>query len=104
MEKAEFLNHTFVNHFNTNQMPIEHADIPIVNPDNSIGGTLCSEEEVYKLLCSLETIKSNGDDDISAIMLKNFQKNGKYPVLLPSQNIEITQIHLTIGQSPCSQY
>ena len=71
VEKAELLNHTFVNHFNTNQKPIEYADIPFINPDNSIDGTLCSEEEIYKLLCSLDTTKSNGDDDISAIMFKS---------------------------------
>ena len=71
VEKAELLNRTFVNHFNTDQEPVEYADIPFVNPDNSIDGTLCSEEEVYKLLCSLDTTKSNGDDDISAIMFKS---------------------------------
>ena len=32
---------------------------------------LCSEEEVYNLLHSLDTTKSNGNDYISAIMLKN---------------------------------
>ena len=31
---------------------------------------LCSEDEVYELLCSLDTTKGSGDDDISAIMLK----------------------------------
>jgi len=31
--KAELLNHTFVSHFNTKQMPIQHSDIPEVNPD-----------------------------------------------------------------------
>ena len=52
-------------------MPINHADIPPVNPEESCDSILCSEEEVYNLLCSLDTTKSNGDDDISAIMLHN---------------------------------
>ena len=69
-DKAELLNHTFVSHFNTAQLPINHTDIPPVNPEDSCDCILCSEEEVYKLLCSLDTTKSNGDDDISAIMLK----------------------------------
>ena len=70
-DKAELLNHTFVSHFNTTQLPINHADIPPVNSEGSCDSILCSEEEVYNLLCSLDTTKSNGDDDISAIMLHN---------------------------------
>ena len=34
-DKAELLNHTFVSHFNTAQMPINHTDIPPVNPEDS---------------------------------------------------------------------
>ena len=52
-------------------MPINHTDIPPVNPEDSCDSILCSEEEVYNLLRSLDTTKSNGHDDISAIMLKN---------------------------------
>ena len=70
-DKAELLNHTFVSHFNTAQMPINHTDIPPVNPEDSSDSILCSEEEVYNLLRSLDTTKSNGDDEISAIMLVN---------------------------------
>ena len=70
-DKAELLNHTFFSHFNTTQMPINHTDIPPVNPEDSCDNILCSDEEVYNLLHSLDTTKSNGNDDISAIMLKN---------------------------------
>ena len=66
--KAELLNHTFVSHFNTKQMPIQHSDIPEVNPEDSYDGIQCSEEEVYNLLCSLDTSKSNRD---AAVMLRN---------------------------------
>ena len=70
-DKAELLNHTFVSHFNTTQLPINHTDIPPVNSEESCDSILCSEEEVYNLLCSLNTTTSNGDDDISAIMLQS---------------------------------
>ena len=49
---------------------INLTDIPSVNPDDSCDGILCSEE-VYNLLRSLDTTKSNGDNDISAIMFQN---------------------------------
>ena len=49
---------------------INLTDIPSVNPDDSCDGILCSEE-VYNLLHSLDTTKSNGDNDISVIMLQN---------------------------------
>ena len=52
-------------------MSINHTDIPPVNPEDSCDSILCSEEEVYNLLHSLDTTKSNGDNDISAIMVKN---------------------------------
>ena len=52
-------------------MPIQHSDIPEVNPEDPYGSIQCSEDEVYNLLCSLDTSKSNGDDDISAVMLRN---------------------------------
>ena len=51
-------------------MPINLTDIPSVNPDDFCDSILCSEE-VYNLLRSLDTTKSNGYDDISAIMLQN---------------------------------
>ena len=38
-DKAELLNHTFVSHFNIEQMPINHTDIPPVNPQHS--STFC---------------------------------------------------------------
>jgi len=69
-DKTQLLNHTFVSHFNTEQMPINLTDIPSVNPDDSRDSILCFEE-VYSLLHSLDTTKSNGDDGISAIMLQN---------------------------------
>ena len=31
---------------------------------------MCSEDEVYELLWTIDTTKSSGDDDISARMLK----------------------------------
>ena len=57
MEKAELLNRTFAQHFNSKQPSLGLADIPSVNPDNLSDNIMCSEEEAYELLCSLDTTK-----------------------------------------------
>ena len=61
-------------HLSLSKCPlINLTDIPSVNPtaDNSCDDSILCSEEVYNLLHSLDTTKSNGDDDISAIMLQN---------------------------------
>ena len=57
MEKAEPLNRTFAQRFNSKQPSLGLADIPSVNPDNLSDNIMCSEEEAYELLCSLDTTK-----------------------------------------------
>ena len=67
MDKANLLNITFTNHYNHSVPELSISDHPEVDcPDDF----LCSEDEVYELLCTLDTTKSSGDDDISARMLK----------------------------------
>ena len=57
-DKAELLNHTFVSHFNTEQIPINLTDIPSVLIQMiSVTAFLCSEE-VYNLLRSLNATKA----------------------------------------------
>ena len=55
---------------------------------------LCTEEEVYELLCSLDTSTSNGDDDISAKMLKATAQSIT-PVVT-----QIFNISLKLGEIP----
>ena len=45
-------------------------DIPEVPHNDCPDELLCTEEEVYDLLSTLDVSKSNGHDDISARMLK----------------------------------
>jgi len=101
---------------------INLTDIPSVNPtaDNSCDDSILCSDEVYNLLHSLDTTKSNGDDDISAIMLQNtalgiteavtkmfnisiplaqLPDEWKISRSLPSQNMETTQTHPTTAQS-----
>ena len=69
LDKANLLNTTFVNNFN-----YSISGIPGDLPDVVLGGCptdiLCTEDEIYDLLCTLDTTKANRHDDISAKMLK----------------------------------
>ena len=75
-------------------MPIQHSDIPKVNPEDSYDSIQCSEEEVYKLLCSLDTSKSNGDDDISDVMLRNTARS------ITEAVTKIFNISIFLGELP----
>ena len=66
-EKANLLNSFFHSCFNTSHLPISSpAESSIVSPIEF----LCTEEEVFDLLVSLDVSKANGPDGISARMLK----------------------------------
>ena len=69
-DKANLLNSTFSSHFNRSVPELSSFDLPVTDPDTCPSDILCTEEEVYELLCSLDTSTSNGDDGISATMLK----------------------------------
>ena len=69
-DKANLLNATFSSYFNRAVPELSPSDLPKSVPDVCPEDILCSEDEVYELLCSLDTTKGSGDDDISAIMLK----------------------------------
>jgi len=64
-------NPTFISHFNYKQPPLTSADLPLTDPSVSVDNILCSEDQVYELLTSIDTTtaKFNGHDNISAIML-----------------------------------
>ena len=93
MEKAELLNRTLAQHFNSKQPPLGPADIPMVNPDDLHVNILCSEEEVYELLCSLDTTKASGSD-ISAHMLK------KTALSITEAITTLFNIFITLGELP----
>ena len=70
VEKANLLNYTFISHFNNKQPPLTLTDLPLTDPSVSVDNILCSEDQVYELLTSIDTTTANGHDNISAIMLK----------------------------------
>ena len=70
LDKANLLNVTFTNHYNRSVPELSISDLPEVVPTDCPDVFLCSEDKVYELLCTLDTTKSSGDDDISTRMLK----------------------------------
>ena len=70
MDKANLLNITFTNYYNRSVPELSISDLAKVVSTDRPDDFLCSEDEVYKLLCTLDITKSSGDDDISACMLK----------------------------------
>jgi len=72
VEKANLLNSTFISHndFNNKQPSLTSADLPLTDPSVSVDNVLCSEDQVYELLTSIDTTIANGRDNSSAIMLK----------------------------------
>ena len=70
LDKANLLNVTFTNHYNRSVPELSISDLPEIVPTDCPNDFLCSEDEVYELLCTLDTTKSSGDDEISACMFK----------------------------------
>ncbi len=68
----KFLNDTFVNNFNYT-IPGLTAHLPDASPDGCPIDFLCTDDEVYGLLSTLDTTKANGHDNISA--MQNAQGN-----------------------------
>ena len=67
-DKANLLNTTFTKNFNYS-IPALTSILPDA-PDDCPSSFLCTEEEVYVLLSTLDTTKASGHDDISAKMLR----------------------------------
>ena len=70
LEKACLLNVTFTNCLNHSLPELNVADLPEAVPHECPDNLMCTEDEVYELLCSLDPTKANGHDDISTRMLK----------------------------------
>jgi len=70
LEKANLLNASLVKNFNHSSPVLTLSDLQHTSPDSCPTNFLCTEEEVYSLLSTLDTTKANGHDDISARMLK----------------------------------
>jgi len=68
-DKASMLNQYFSECFNMAQPPLS-SRYEEPNIGNCPEDFLCTEEEVYEMLLSLDTSKANGPDGISAKMLK----------------------------------
>ena len=70
LDKAELLNSCFIKNFNLAVPVLDKSDIPTVLPSGCPEEILCTEEEVFVLLSTLNCSKASGADDISAKMLK----------------------------------
>ena len=68
-EKASLLNKTLARNFNYNFPVLSPPNIQeyIIYPTSEV---LCSEEEVFSLLCTVDVAKASGPDGISGYMLK----------------------------------
>ena len=93
-EKANLLNSTFISHFNNKQPPLTLADLPLTDPSVSVDNILCSEDQVYELLTSIDTTTANGHDNISAIMLK------KTALRITPAVSKLFNVSLTSGELP----
>ena len=93
-DKANLLNVTFSSYFNRAVSELSPSDLPESVPDVCPEDILCSEDEVYELLCSLDTTKGSGDDDISAIMLK------ATALSITSAVTQLFNISLKLGEIP----
>ena len=57
---------SFINSFNVAIPVLGIEDIPELSYEDCPGELLCTEEEVYHMVSTLDISKSNGYDDISA--------------------------------------
>ena len=89
-DKANMLSSFFSKCFNTSLPPLFNANSTPVsgvcdaaspdNPDDRPEELFCTEEEVLKLLQSIDTSKANGPDKISGKMLKATANTIAYPI------------------------
>jgi len=87
LEKANLLNASLVKNFNHSLPVLTLSDLPHTSPNSCPTNFLCTEEEVYSLLSTLDTTKANGHDDISARMLKETALSGTKMALLCKMEI-----------------
>ena len=92
------VNEFFSECFNSTLPPLNNDDWNNIrtNQDECPTDTLCSENEVLEMLCSLNTRKSNGPDGISARMLKSCAGSISLPIKM------IFNHSLRSGQLPCA--
>ena len=91
------LNSFFVTCFNSSQSPLTQADSNSLNPDCACPeGILCTEEQVFDLLHTLDVSKANGPDGISARMLKSTARS-----IAPSVT-KLFNLSLCSGQLPAA--
>ena len=70
-QKADLLNLFFSKCFNCKSAPLRIEDNSFFPLDHHSTELYCHEDQVYEVLCGLDTSKSNGPDGISSRMLKS---------------------------------
>ena len=91
LKKVEVLCNHFTKSFNNSRPPLSPYDIQSIEVDPSAcpEQLLCTEEEVFSLLTSLDVTKASGPDGISAHMLKAIAATIA-PVVTKLFNLSIT--------------
>ena len=80
-DKATLLNRYFSQSFNQSVSPLTDDNISMSDSTNPLlcpEEFLCTEDEVLEILLSLDTKKANGQDSISARMLKSTAQSIAY--------------------------
>ena len=92
-QKANLLNSFFHSCFNTSLLPIASSKETHSTPPTEF---LCTEEEVFDLLSSLDVSRANGPDGISARMLK-YTAASITPTVTKLFNLSITQGRMPVN-------
>ena len=90
VDKANLLNATFVSNFNYS-LPGLTGQFLSDAPHSCPTDLLCTEDEVYNMLSTLDTTKANGHDDISARMLRE-TATSVTPYVMKLFNTSITRL------------
>ena len=94
LDKAELLNDCFIKNFNLAVPVLDQSDIPSALSGDCPNELLCSEEEVFMLLSTLDCNKASGADDISAMMLK------MTAVSISAVVTQLFNISISLGELP----
>ena len=93
-DKANLLNATFTSYYNSSVPELSVIDLLQDDPSDCPDDILCTEDEVFDLLHSLDTTKASGHDDISGLMLK------QTALSITSVVTQLFNISIKLGELP----
>ena len=89
-DKAIVLNNYFHSCFSTSQPPLDEL-LDRLEPADCPPDLLCTEDEVFDLVASLDISKSTGPDGVSAKMLKGTAASIVFSLTKTLQSINLTR-------------